>query len=151
MRETTIPAGTNPIHITIIRTEPQILTLPGHEAATLAMTISDTPQGVVMVEVPGPAGVFLLHPGLLQIMPPNVTYHVQFWVVAASSRQLLASGRLDITERTTPAGTDAATVFLAGFGQVGGPSRLVVLTQADWEALATTDENTIYLVLEDVV
>lgn len=149
MRETTInPAagGSVSAPIQLVRDERRRLILAGMTAASLVLTISATPGGAPLIELPG-TGQFDIAPVAVQALAEGWSYPYNIWQrEAGGDLVLIATGQLTMGESIAPALVDSATTFLAGFGQAGGPSQIVTLTEAAWAALAIKDQDTIYII-----
>ncbi len=149
MRETTInPAagGSVSAPIQLVRDERRLVIVAGMSAVALVLTIGATPGGAPLIELPG-TGQFDIAPAAVQALAEGASYPYNIWQrEAGGDLVLIATGQLTIGESIAPTTVDFATTFLAGFGQVGGPSQIVTLTLAAYTALAIKNPDTIYLI-----
>ena len=138
--------GTVAIGLSLIRDERRTITVEGMEADPLLLTISSTPGGAPLIEVPG-TGAFDLHPAVVQALAEGASYHFNIWLRdGGGDLQQIAAGMLDIGASIAPVGVDQATTFLSGFGQPGSPAQIVALTQAAYAALAVKEPSTLYII-----
>ena len=139
--------GTVAMGLSLIRDERRTITVEGMEADPLPLTISSTPGGAPLIEVPG-TGAFDLHPAVVQALAEGASYHFNIWLRDPSGDlQQIAAGMLDIGASIAPVGVDQATTFLSGFGQPGAPTQVVTLTYAAWLSLPVKPTTTIYLLV----
>lgn len=139
--------GTVAMGLSLIRDERRTITVEGMEADPLLLTISSTPGGAPLIEVPG-TGQFDLHPAVVQALAEGASYHFNIWLRDPSGDlQQIAAGMLDIGASIAPVGVDQATTFLSGFGQPGAPTQVVTLTYAAWLSLPVKPTTTIYLLV----
>lgn len=139
--------GTVAMGLSLIRDERRTITVEGMEADPLLLTISSTPGGAPLIEVPG-TGQFDLHPAVVQALAEGASYHFNIWLRDPSGDlQQIAAGMLDIGASIAPVGVDQATTFLSGFGQPGAPTQIVTLTYAAWLSLPVKPTSTIYLLV----
>lgn len=142
--------GTVSIGLSLIRDERRTITVEGMAADPLLLTIGSTPGGAPLIEVPG-TGQFDLHPAVVQALAEGATYYFNVWLEDPAGDLIqIAAGTLDIGASIAPAGVDATTTFLSGFGQIGAPTQIVTLTQAAYAALAVKDAATIYIIAGSV-
>lgn len=113
------------------------------------LTISTTPGGAPLIEIPTQTGEIILWPASIQVLTEGSQYEYNIWSQDADGAiALRVRGQITITPSIAPFGVDAATTFLNNFATSGGPARLVVLTRSEYLALAAPDPATLYLITE---
>lgn len=150
MRETILEPGAaapTQAKILLTRDEPHKIRIDGYQDHKLALTISDTPGGAALVQLPGTGTIEIL-PAAVQLLSEGRSYRFNIWDLSSDNPLLLFAGTFVTSESIAPTGVDVATGFLAGFGQVDGPARIVVLSRTAYQGLSEPAEDTIYIVTE---
>ncbi|KQI66975.1 hypothetical protein AN189_18145 [Loktanella sp. 3ANDIMAR09] len=110
---------------------------------SLRMTIGKDVARDADLEVAGTGGVIVVAPDVIQHLAPDV-YQMEIWDVSnPKRRKILRQGALDVRGTIEPTGAVFPTLSLAG------GARVVLLTLAEFDALAETDPNTLYLERSD--
>lgn len=153
MRSQTIAVTLNKpgsLNLNAIRGERLQIALTGSSAPRHILTISDTPDGAPLIEIPADGAVLTLNPADLQILREGAQYCYNIWAQDGTDRMQLLWGRLLNGNSIAPSGAEYPTTFLEGFGQQGGPQRLIVLSKAAYDGLAAPDPAFLYLIREDM-
>lgn len=146
MRETLIVPNGPAVLIDVVRDERHLVLVEGMGSADLTLAISDTAGGEPLIEIPG-VGEFDLAPVVVQALLEGKRYFYNIWTLSITDYERIAAGEIVTSASIAPTGVDAATTFLSGFGQTGGPDRLVVMSQATYDALGSPDPDTLYIIV----
>lgn len=136
------------VNMAIVQGETLALSLVGTSASRHVLTISDTPGGTPLVEVPAIGPLIMLEPGPLQILQEGRVYHYNIWAQDGANRMQLAAGRVAINNSILPTDAEFFTAFLSGLGLRGGPQRIILLSDWEYAALSPPDPDTLYLIRE---
>lgn len=132
--------------ISITRDEPYLVVINNKSTAEITMTIASGSGDDPLIEIPG-TGQISLTPTVVQALVEGRTYQYNIW--QESGPMVLFAGALTIGNSIAPTGAEFATTFLNNFGTTSGPSAIVVLTQAEYDAISSPDESTLYLIAEE--
>lgn len=128
--------------ISITRDEPYLVVIENKSTAEITMTIAAASGDDPLIEIVG-TGTISLTPAVVQTLTEGRNYQYNIW--QDDGPMVLFSGTLAIGNSIAPTGVDQTTTFLNNFGSTSGPSKIVVLTQTQYNAL-TPDASTIYLI-----
>lgn len=148
MRTVTLNPSTDSliISMTLVRGEHRRILLTGMGADNLLMTISDSARGVPLIEIVG-VGQLNLLPEITQVLVEDVCYYFNIWQKGLSDQLAqVASGTLIMNDAIVPEDATFSTTFLNRFGQSGGITQIIFLTQSQYNALSVKDATTLYMI-----
>lgn len=132
--------------VEVIYGESISLTVAGNLTAGLRLTIGNSLGGAVLLEAPSTStGVMTVDPALMSVLGNGTQYYFNVWKGSGASSERLAFGLFSLRPSIIPTGTASAAAFLGVIGS-GDVDQVVVLTMAEYEALATKNPRTLYLV-----
>lgn len=127
------------IEINVYRDETTIVSFVGGPTAS-ALTISATPAGAPIVEIPG-TGSITITPEAISSLNEGKSYPLNIWDTSdEDDPQVRATGTFKTVSTIAPTIADYPTQWIGG-------TEVVFITQAQYDALGTYDEDVLYVVV----